>query len=159
MPKAKYEKWLTEDGLVLLEAWARSGLDDKSIAKKCGVSTTTLYAWKNSHKPIGEALRRGKEVVDSKVESALLKKCLGYYVPEEQAFKCKKVYYDKKGRRCEKEEIKTVTVQKYIPPETIADLAWLNNRCSDQWRRNAGKEKLDEKRFEHEKEVDKNKYF
>ena len=33
MAKGKYEKWLEEDSLALLGAWARSGLTQEQIAK------------------------------------------------------------------------------------------------------------------------------
>ena len=32
MAKGKYEHWLTEEGLLQLEAWARNGLTDEQIA-------------------------------------------------------------------------------------------------------------------------------
>ncbi len=76
MAKSKAEYWLTEDGLILLEGWARDGLTDEQIAHNCGISTTTLYNWKHRHVEILEALKKGKEVVDYQVENALLKKAL-----------------------------------------------------------------------------------
>ena len=45
MAKGKYEKWLKEDNLLLLEGWARDGLTDEQIAKNIGtVSYTHLRA-------------------------------------------------------------------------------------------------------------------
>lgn len=73
MAKGKYQKWLTKDGLTLLEAWARDGLTDEQIAHNIGVSTVTLYDWKNKYPNISNSLKRGKEVVDIEVENALLK--------------------------------------------------------------------------------------
>lgn len=75
--KGKYEYWLTEDGLVLLEGWARDGLTDEQIAHNCGITAATLYDWKNRFPQISEALKKGKEVVDYEVENALLKKAVG----------------------------------------------------------------------------------
>lgn len=40
---AKYEYWLTPEGLLKLEAWARDGLTDEQIAKNVGISRETLY--------------------------------------------------------------------------------------------------------------------
>lgn len=76
MAKSKAEYWLTEDGLILLKGWARDGLTDEQIAHNCGISTTTLYNWKNKHIEIFEALKKGKEVVDYQVENAMLKSAL-----------------------------------------------------------------------------------
>jgi hypothetical protein len=76
--KGKYEKWLTTEGLLQLEAWARNGLTDEQIAKNMGVSVATLYNYKKVHLEILESLKKGKEVVDIQVENALLKRALGY---------------------------------------------------------------------------------
>jgi len=72
--KGRYRPWLENDGLILLQGWARDGLTDEQIAKKVGVTATTLYDWKNRFPEIAKALKNGKEVVDYAVESALLKK-------------------------------------------------------------------------------------
>lgn len=159
MAKGKFEYWLTDDGLLLLAGWARDGLTDVEMSAKMGITRETLRTWKNTYSAISDTLKKNKEIVDTVVESALLDKCTGCYVDKELAFKCKEVYYDEEGRRCEREEIKTVMVKDYIPPETMAMLAWLNNRQSKKWRRNAGKEKLDEQKFEHDKDIDGKKYF
>lgn len=74
--RGKYEYWLTEEGLTLLEGWARDGLTDEQIARSCGITSSTLYDWKNRFPEISEALKKGKEVVDYQVENALLKKAL-----------------------------------------------------------------------------------
>ena len=76
MAKGKYEYWLTEDGLTLLEGWARDGLTDEQLAHNCGITAATLYEWKNRFPEISEALKKGKEVVDYEVENALLNKAL-----------------------------------------------------------------------------------
>lgn len=72
MAKGKYQRWLEPDGLTLLEGWARDGLTDEKIAKKCGCNAGTLYEWKKKYPEISEALKKGKEVVDYEVENALL---------------------------------------------------------------------------------------
>ena len=74
---AKYTEWLTEDGLLMIEGWARDGLTDEQIAGNMGISTGRLYEWKKSYREIDEALKRGKAPVDIQVENALLKKALG----------------------------------------------------------------------------------
>ena len=47
----------------------------------------------------------------------------------------------------------------FIPPDTMAMAIWLNNRKPGSWRRNAGKERLDRERFEHDKKIDEKKYW
>ena len=105
---AKYEYWLTEDGLVLLEGWARDGLTDETIADKCGISTSTLYDWKKKHLEISEALKKGKEIGDFEVENALLNEALSGNVTA-QIFWLKNRRTDKwrdkpEGRRLDMEE-------------------------------------------------------
>ena len=78
MAKGKYEQWLTKEGLLQLEAWARNGLTDEQIAANIGCACSTLYDWKGKYSEISEALKRGKDIVDIQVENALLKRALGY---------------------------------------------------------------------------------
>jgi len=119
--RGKYEYWLTEDGLTLLEGWARDGLTDEQIAQNMGIAPSTLYVWKDKFKEISEALKKGKEVVDYQVENALLKRALGY---------------DFQETRVEKSEKETRIIQtlKHIPADTTAQIFWLKNRRPDKWR-------------------------
>lgn len=60
--KGKYEYWLTPDGLILLEGWARDGLTDEQIASNCGVSRSTLADWKVKYKDISDTLKRVRKL-------------------------------------------------------------------------------------------------
>ena len=122
MAKPKYEKWLEEDNLLLLESWARDGLTDEQIAHNMGISTATLYNYKKSHLEILNALKKGKEVVDYEVENALLQRALGY---EYEEIKIEKEYG---------EITKKITIKKQMPPDTTAQIFWLKNRKPDKWR-------------------------
>ncbi len=121
MAKGKYQKWLEPDKLLLLESWARDGLTDEQIALKLGINVGTLYVWKNKYHEIDEALKKGKEVIDVMVENALLKRALGYEYEEQQVVKYK-------------EGCEIVTVIKYAMPDVTAQIFWLKNRRSEQWR-------------------------
>lgn len=157
MAKSKWE--FVKGRLDAISAWCRMGMLEKDIAKKLKISVSTLESYKLSHPELLEALKNGKEDADDNVENALYEKCIGKFIYEEQAFKCKNVFYDESGRRCESEDIVVQEVKKYIPSETMAQLAWLNNRRPQRWRKNANKEKLDEQRFDHDKENDSKKYW
>ena len=122
MANGKYQPWLETDGLLRLSAWARDGLTDEMIAKKMGIATSTLYAWKKNHKEISEALKRGKEIVDIEVENALLRRAKGYSYNE--------VTVESVGKAV----TKTKTVTKQVPPDTTAMIWWLKNRKPDLWR-------------------------
>jgi len=119
MPRpSKAEEWLTEEGLLLIEGWARDGLTNEQIAENIGITAKTLYEWQNKYSEFREALKRGKEVVDRMVENALLKAALGYEYEEE--------VIDNKGRKH--------TVRKYEKPNTTALIFWLKNRKPKEWR-------------------------
>lgn len=134
MAKAKYEYWLSEEGLILLEAWARDGLIDEDIAKNMGISRSTLNEWKKKHPDISDTLKKGKEVVDVKVENALLKKALGYNITVNKPIKVKEVIYDNGKRVSEKERVEIVAEEVHIPADTTAQIFWLKNRKPDVWR-------------------------
>ena len=74
---AKYAEWLTEDGLLMIEGWARDGLTDEQIAGNMGIAYSTFREWCKSQPALSAALKRGKAPVDIQVENALLKKALG----------------------------------------------------------------------------------
>lgn len=136
MATGKYQRWLEPDGLLLLAAWARDGLNDEEIAKKCGISVATLYNWKRDHLEILEALSRGKEPVDVEVENATHKLALGYTVPVKKTFKLRRVEYDpvtgKKLR--EYEELATGYDEIHVPANVNAQKFWLGNRKPEVWR-------------------------
>ena len=121
MAKGKYEYWLSPDGLLLLEAYARDGLTDEQIAKNLDITPSTLYEWKRRYSEISEALKKGKEVVDIEVENALLKRALGYSYEE------KKVEVSEEGTKV------TKTIKEVVP-DTTAQIFWLKNRRPEQWR-------------------------
>lgn len=118
MAKGKYERWLSPEGLILLEGWARDGLTDEQIAHNMGISRKTLAEWKKKYSDIGDTLKKGKEIVDYQVENALLKKALGYMMKEQKILKDGEV----------------VVVEKEIPPDVTAQIFWLKNRRPDRWR-------------------------
>lgn len=136
MAKGKYEKWLTPDGLTLLEAWARDGLTDEQIAHNVGVSVKTLYNWKESQLPILHALKKGKEVVDIEVENALYKSAIGYDYEEVTQ---ETVVNPMTGEAVKDENGKpiiatTKIVKKHVQPSNTAQIFWLKNRQPDKWR-------------------------
>lgn len=119
---AKINDWLEKDKLILLEGWARDGLTDEQIAKNIGISRASLYEWKKKEVDISDALKKGKEIVDFEVENALLKKALGYTIT------IKEEKLDKDG--C----IHTLEKDVHIPPDTTAQIFWLKNRKSNNWK-------------------------
>jgi len=154
--KNKYETNV-KPNLFLVENWARDGDSEEMIAKKLDVAYSTFRKYKEKYSALSAALKKNKETADYEVVERLHDKCMGILAKEKKAFKCKRVFYDDKDRRCEEEYIQTAEVETYIPPDTMAMAIWLNNRMPDKWRRNANKEKLDEAKFKHVKEKDDKK--
>jgi transcriptional regulator with XRE-family HTH domain len=128
MAKSKVEEWITEDGLLRLEAWARDGLTDEQIANNMGVSIATLYNYKRDHLVVLESLKRGKEVVDIQVENALFKRAMGYKYTETTKERIVDPVTFKSSLTVTKEVIKEVA------PDVTAQIFWLKNRKSKEWR-------------------------
>ena len=136
MAKSRITEWTTEEGLLLLRAWARDGLTYEQIAKNMGICRDTLNEWKNKSIDISDALKKGREVSDIEIENSLFKKAKGYNVEVKKTFKLRVIEYDeitgKKKREYEKLEVGTDEV--HIPADTTAQIFWLKNRKPDVWR-------------------------
>lgn len=121
MAKGKYEYWLTPEGLLKIEGWARDGLTDEQIANNMGVNKATLYRWKEKYCDICDTLKRGKDVVDRQVENALLKRALGYE-------------YEEVKEKFEGNVMTERTVtKKEVIPDVTAQIFWLKNRKRETW--------------------------
>ena len=130
--KGKYEYWLTPEGLLKLEGWARDGLTDEQIAKNIGISRSTLNVWKDRYSDISDALKRGKDVIDRQVENALLRRALGY------------VYEEVKEKFEGNIMTERTVTKKELIPDTTAQIFWLKNRKPDKWRDKPGYEDTSE---------------
>ena len=139
--RGKYHDWITEEGLIKIEGWARDGLIDEQIANSMGIHPSTLYVWQDRFPEIKESLKRGKEVVDRQVENALLKRALGYKYEE---IKIEESEHGEKITRTMKEVI----------PDTTAQIFWLRNRKSEDW---SNKELIDIEKAKAEIEYTKEK--
>ena len=104
--KGKYQQWITTEGSIRIEGWARDGLTDEQIAKNMGIRRETLIEWKKRFPNISNALKRSKELADLEVENALFKSAIGFVGPDE----------------------------KYYPPNITAQIFWLKNRKPAAWR-------------------------
>ena len=128
---AKYEEWLTDDGLLLISAWARDGLTMEQISKNMDISPTTLYDWRNKQSKIADALKRSRELADIEVENALYKRAIGYDYEEET------VEDGPKGK-------KIIHTKKCVAPDVTAQIFWLKNRKPAVWRDRKNEVEADE---------------
>ena len=136
MAKSKAEKWLEPDGLLRIEGWARDGLTEEQIAKNMGVSRSTLSDYKVKYPDILRAIKNSKEVADREVENALFNKATGYTVKRKKPIKVRHVEYDEvSGRKvAEYERIEYIEEEVHVPADTTAQIFWLKNRKSNEWR-------------------------
>ena len=56
---AKYTEWITEEGLLKIEGWARDGLTDKHIAENIGVAYSTFRDWIKRFPALSAPLKKG----------------------------------------------------------------------------------------------------
>lgn len=117
---------MTDDGLVLVQGWARDGLTDEQIAKNIGIAPRTYYEWQERFPQFRQAIKKGKAPVDVQVENALLKRALGYEY-EETITEIEEV---EEGRQ--KKHIRRI--KKHMPPDVGAIVFWLKNRKPGRWR-------------------------
>ena len=116
--KSEYREEYAEQALKL----CLLGATDKEIAEFFSVSEQTLNSWKKKFPQFLESLKKGKEVIDRKVEKCLLKRALGYTYEEVR---------DKYEGDILKE--RTVTTRE-IPGDVAAQIFWLKNRKPDIWK-------------------------
>lgn len=105
------------------------GATDADLASAFGVTTPTIWAWRNQFPEFFNALKESKGAFDEVVERSLAQRALGYTYDTEE------IKLTKDG------EVLRVPVRKHIPPDTTACIFWLKNRRPEQWR--------DVNRFEH----------
>ena len=137
MAKAKYLEWIKDpDKKTLLSGWARDGLTDEEIAKKIGISRSTLAEWKKKYPDISDTLKKGKEITDMEVENSLLKRAKGYNAKVLKTFKLKKVEFDPHtGKKVKEEEVLEQREDEiHIPADTTAIIFWLKNRLPEKWK-------------------------
>ena len=118
----KVDFWLTPEGLILIRAKSRDSLTRNELARKLEIAPKTLALWEGRYPEIAEALRQGREIIDARVENAILKKALGFETTE-----VKKVV-----KADGAEEV--TTVYKSVPTDVTAASVWLKNRCPEKWR-------------------------
>ena len=136
--KSKYETDV-KPRLVEIEAWKRDGLTDEQICKNLGISVDTFYRYKAKYSEFSEAIKKGKEVADIEVENALFKRAIGYTYKE-----VTKEVKDIDGKKST--FIKEVT--KVVHGDVAAQIFWLKNRKSNNWKDKRENENDDTKLIE-----------
>lgn len=126
MATSMVDEWLEADGLILLESWARDGYTVQDIATRIGITQEALRGWMRKYPEIKKAINTGRELVDYKVENALLKAALGY--------KTKEVRVSTTIRNGKTIETVKETVEREQAPNVSACQVWLYNRVPKKWK-------------------------
>jgi transposase-like protein len=119
--KGKYQDWLTEEGLLLIEGWARDGLTYEQIAKNMGINRETLNRWKKLYPNISNALKKGRQVVIRELENALIKRAMGYE-------------YEEIVHEQNEDGLSVRRTTKQMAPDTTALIFALKNMDPEHWR-------------------------
>lgn len=119
-------------------AWSLAirGATNQDIADAFGTSRKTIERWKSQYQSFAEAMEKGKNAADAKVERSLFERATGYETTDTE----KVIEVD--PRTGESKPVKVRTVTKQLPPDTMAGMYWLNNRRRDEWGK--GKNKTQE---------------
>lgn len=131
--ETKSTEWIEEDRLMLLESWSRDGYTYEDIARKIGISVPALRGWRKKYPEIDKALKVGREMIDYKVENALLKAALGYKTKETKVI----IEINRKNG----DVVSTIreTTERDVAPNVTACQVWLYNRLPEKWKRNRDK--------------------
>lgn len=112
----------TDDLLHAVKLMLQGGATIPEIATALDVNQETVHMWMIHHPEFAEAISRGREQVDDRVETSLYQRAIGYTYETEKVFA--------NGTR--------MKVREHVPPDVGAATMWLKNR-----RRSAWSDKLD----------------
>lgn len=121
-PRTKYDPDIHPDHA---KALAMRGFTNKEIAEAFGIAQSTLQEWIKKIPELSESIKVGKEPANAKVENAIFKSCVGYYVTEKRAVVV---------GTGEHAHVETVTETRFIPPSHQSQRFWSKNRMGDRWR-------------------------
>lgn len=102
------------------------GATDGEVADFFEVSARTLYRWKAEHEEFCQSLKTGKEMADNRVERSLYQNATGFHYVEQQAVIVKTGQYET--------AVEVVDVERYQPAIPTAQIFWMKNRRSSDWR-------------------------
>ncbi len=106
---------------IVASGMASMGATDFELAQAIGVNTSTIWYWRSRHKDFSDALKKGKEEFDDRVERSLAQRAVGYSYHSEKVF-------------CSEGIVTIVPIVEHVPPDVGACKHWLANRRPKEWR-------------------------
>jgi len=97
------------------------GATDEDLADFFEVSVRTVIRWKSEHEEFCQALKVAKDEADNRVERSLYQRAVGYSFDSEKVFNNRGAVVRAKTRE-------------HCPPDVTAQIFWLKNRRSQDWR-------------------------
>lgn len=116
------------------------GATDDKLATFFDVNVDTIHEWKKVYPEFSDSLKKGKDIADSEVASALYNRAKGYSHPDVDI----KMYEG---------QIIQTELTKHYPPDTAAAIIWLKNRQPEQWR---DKQEVVNTNYNHDEEINYN---
>jgi uncharacterized protein (UPF0216 family) len=123
MAKSKWPQ--VKERLAEIEIWLREGLTEAQVCKNLGISHQTLNEYKKAHPELVETIKRGKRVIVTEIENALVKRALGYEYEEVKTY----IKVEAGGAKTTYTE-KTL---KHMPPDTAACAILLKNKDPENY--------------------------
>ena len=148
MSKSKWPQ--VQDKLMLIEKWARDGLTEEQICKNIGVGVNAFNVYKKQHEELKESLKKGREIIITEIENALIKRALGYEVEEIKT--SIRMIDGKENKYTEKS-------RKHIPPDVGACAILLKNKDRGNWSDNPMKLEIERELLELRKKIEEEKMF
>lgn len=124
LTKYSAKDWCTDVGLRRIVAWARLGKTLDEIAEAMGITRSTLAKWRRQYNQIDVALNSGWDDITTQVETALVKRALGYEYTET---------YEEVQDGPLGQTVKTGTRTKAVVPDVTSQIFFLKNRAPDRW--------------------------
>lgn len=145
-------KWpQVQEKLMLIEKWIRDGLTERQVCKNLGISVQALNVFKKQHPELVDSLKKGREIIVTELENALIRRALG------QTYEETKISI----REVDGKQVKfTEKTTKYALPDVAALFILLKNKDKERgWSDNPIKMELERQMFEHRKRIDEAQVF
>lgn len=139
-----------------IKKWVNNGLYEYQMYDNLGIGKTTWEKYKKKLPKLLEILTKGNKNTSEHVSNSIYKMATGYNYIEQAAFKCKEIYYDAEGRKCEREVVKTAAVTKHMPAKTDAAKFWVINKDHRNWSLNP--QEIERKKKEHKERMEIQKF-
>lgn len=97
------------------------------IAKKLGVSESTLYKYKAELPELSETVKKGRREAVAELENMAFKAAKGYTITVIKHQKVKRIEYEDGKKKLEKEEMVEYEEEVYVPPNPAFNLFLLKN--------------------------------